>query len=95
MFGILLSAFNSVLAWLVRSVLIKFALFFGLYFVTTEFVAVITSILPTGSAVTGALGSLASSTWYFLDVFMFQTGLSMVVSAYATRFIIRRIPLIG
>lgn len=95
MFGILLSAFNSVLAWLVRSVLVKFAVFFALYFVTTEFVQVISSMLPTGSAVTGAMASLTSSTWYFLDVFMFQTGLSMVVSAYATRFIIRRIPVIG
>lgn len=95
MYGILLSAFNSVLGWLVRSVLVKFAVFFALYFITTEFVEVISSMLPTGGAVTGALSSLTSSTWYFLDVFMFQTGLSMVVSAYATRFIIRRIPVIG
>lgn len=95
MFGILLSAFNAVLAWLVRSVLVKFVLFFGLFFVTTEFVSVITSMLPNSSAVTGAMASLTNSTWYFLDVFMFQTGISMVVSAYATRFIIRRIPVIG
>ena len=95
MFGILLSAFNSVLAWLVRSVLVKFVLFFGLYFVTTEFISVIASILPSGSAVTGAMASVTNSTWYFLDVFMVQTGISMVVSAYATRFIIRRIPVIG
>jgi hypothetical protein len=95
MFGILLSAFNSVLAWLVRSVLVKFAVFFGLYFITTEFVSVIASILPNGSAVTGAMASVTNSTWYFLDVFMVQTGISMVVSAYATRFIIRRIPVIG
>lgn len=95
MFGILLSAFNSVLAWVFRSLLVKFAIFFGLYFITTEFVSVITSMLPTGSAVTGAMASVTSSTWYFLDVFMVQTGISTVVSAYATRFIIRRIPVIG
>jgi len=95
MFGILLSAFNTVLAWLVRSVLIKFAVFFGLYFVTTEFVSVITAVLPNGSAVTGAMAGVTNSTWYFLDVFMVQTGISMVVSAYATRFVIRRIPVIG
>lgn len=95
MFGILLSAFNTVLAWLVRSVLVKFAVFFALYFITTEFISVITSILPNGSAVTGAMASVTNSTWYFLDVFMVQTGISMVVSAYATRFIIRRIPVIG
>jgi Protein of unknown function (DUF2523) len=95
MFGILLSAFNTVLAWLVRSVLVKFFVFFGLYFITTEFVSVIASIMPNGNAVTGAMSSVTNSTWYFLDVFMVQTGISMVVSAYATRFIIRRIPVIG
>lgn len=95
MFGILLSALNTVLAWLVRSVLVKFAVFFALYFITTEFIAVITSILPSGSAVNGAMASVTNSTWYFLDVFMVQTGIAMVVSAYTTRFIIRRIPVIG
>ncbi|WP_396267051.1 DUF2523 family protein [Ideonella sp.] len=95
MFGILLSALNTVLAWLVRSVLVKFAVFFALYFVTTEFIAAITSILPNGSAVNGAMASVTNSTWYFLDVFMVQTGIAMVVSAYTTRFIIRRIPVIG
>jgi hypothetical protein len=38
---------------------------------------------------------VTNSTWYFLDVFMVQTGIAMVVSAYTTRFIIRRIPVIG
>lgn len=95
MFGILLSAFNATLAWLIRSVLVKFFVFFALYFVTTEFISVITSLLPNGSAVTGAMGSVTNATWYFLDVFNVPTGISMVVAAYATRFIIRRIPVIG
>jgi hypothetical protein len=95
MFGILLSALNIVLAWVVRSVLVKFAVFFALYFVTTEFVSVITSLMPTGSAVNGALSGITASTAYFLDVFALPSGLSLVVSAYVTRFIIRRIPVIG
>lgn len=95
MFGILLSAFNSVLAWLVRSVLVKFCVYFALYFITTEFIAVITSLLPSASSINGALSGITANTAYFLDVFALPSGLSMIVSAYATRFIIRRIPVIG
>lgn len=95
MFGILVSAFNSVLAWIVRSVLVKFVVFFALYFITTEFVAVITGLLPTSSPLNGALSGITANTAYFLDVFALQSGLSLVVSAYATRFLIRRIPVIG
>ncbi len=95
MYGILLSALNTVLAWVVRSLLVKFILYFALYFVSSEFVGFVAALVPDGSAVNGALGGIASATWYFLDVFSIQTGLSLVVSAYATRFIIRRLPIIG
>ncbi|CAN5873924.1 DUF2523 domain-containing protein [soil metagenome] len=95
MFGILVSAFNFILGWVVRSVLVKFVLFFGLYFVTNEFIQVIASLLPNAGALNGALSGISASTAYFLDVFALQTGLSLVVSAYVTRFVIRRIPVIG
>lgn len=95
MFGILVSAFNFILGWVVRSVLVKFVLFFGLYFVTNEFLQVISSLLPNASSLNGALSGISGSTAYFLDVFALQTGLSLVVSAYVTRFVIRRIPVIG
>lgn len=95
MFGILLSAFNTVLAWLVRSLLVKFVVFFALYFITTEFVALIVVLLPDGSSINSTMSGIGSATWYFLDAFQITTGISLVVSAYATRFIIRRIPVIG
>ena len=38
MFGIVLSALNAALAWLVRSVLVKFVAYFALWFITTEFI---------------------------------------------------------
>ncbi len=95
MFGILVSAFNFVLAWVVRSLLVKFVMFFALYFVTNEFIGLLIPLLPTSANVSGAMSGLTSATWYFLSIFNIQTGLSMIVSAYATRFIIRRIPIIG
>ena len=95
MFGILLSALNSVLAWVFRSFLIKFVLFFALYFITSEFVGFIVQLMPGTRAVDDALSGIGAATWYFLDVFQIQAGIAMVVSAYATRFIIRRMPIIG
>lgn len=95
MFGIMLSALNAVLAFVLRSLIVKFVVFFALYFITTEFISVIVNLLPTSSNIDGAFGSIGSGSAYFLDVFYFKVGISMVISAYVTRFIIRRIPVIG
>lgn len=95
MFGILLSASYAVLAWLVRSVLVKFVVFFGLYFVTTEFMAVLIPRLPGTSAVFSLLNTIPPFFGYLLNLFEFPTGLALVFNAFVTRFVIRRIPLIG
>lgn len=95
MFGILLSALNSVLAWIVRSLLVKFVLFFALYFITSEFVGFIAALLPNASSINGALSGITAGTWFFLDALQMPMGISALVSAYTTRFIIRRMPVIG
>ncbi|HEY9270975.1 DUF2523 family protein [Achromobacter sp.] len=95
MFGILVSALFSILGWLVRSILVKFVLFFGLFFVTTEFMAVLIPSLPGSDDLFGAIGSLPPSMNYFMSVFQVPFGLSVCFSALVTRFVVRRIPLIG
>lgn len=95
MFGILLSAINAALGFLLRSVLVKFAVFFGLFFVTTEFVPLITGLLPSSNALSSSLGSIPSEVWYFLDLFNVSAGIPLLLSAYVTRFTIRRLPVIG
>ena len=95
MFGIFLSALNSVLGWVFRSLLVKFVLFFALYFITSEFVGFIAQLIPDGSSINGTLSGIGPATWYFLDTFQLTIGMSALVSAYATRFIIRRMPVIG
>jgi Protein of unknown function (DUF2523) len=95
MFGIVLSVFYTALGWIFRSLLIKFVLYYALFFVTSEFIALITNLIPDVSSINGTLSGIGAATWYFLDAFKITTGLSLVVSAYATRFIIRRIPIIG
>lgn len=95
MFGILLSAFFSVLGWVVRSVMVKFVVFFALWFVTTEFIEVLVNYLPNSWALESFFYQIPSEIWYVLNLFQFSAGLSAVVSALALRFMIRRIPIIG
>jgi len=95
MFGILLSALNVVLAFVVRSIIVKFVVFFGLFFITTEFVAVISTLLPSGTELSAALGGVPADVWYFLDLFNVSSGIPILLSAWVTRFVIRRIPVIG
>ena len=95
MFAILFSAINTALAFIFRSLVVKFVLYFGLFFVTTEFIAVIGNLLPTGSTLSGAFSGIPAAVWYFLDLFNITAGIPAVLTAYVTRFIIRRIPIIG
>lgn len=97
MYGILLSALNTILAFVIRSIIVKFVIFFALFFISTEFVKVLVSsgALPNANSVGSSLGSIPSAVWYFLDLFNISNGIPLILSAYATRFIIRRIPVIG
>lgn len=100
LFAILMSALRTALGFVLRSVIVKFVTFFALFFVVKEFVNVLvqSQLYPgatQASALSSALSGISTSTWYFLDLFSVSTGLSTVVSAYAARFIVRRIPLIG
>lgn len=97
MFSILLSAANMLLGFLVRSVIAKFFLYFGLYFFVTESVGYLQSVrlLPSASSLTSAFGSVGENLWYFLDLCAFSYGCPAVVAAYVTRFVIRRLPIVG
>lgn len=95
MFGILVSALNVILGFVLRSVIVKFVLYFGLFFITTEFVAILAPMLPDGTSLSNALGGIPAGVWYFLDLFNVSAGIPILLSAWVTRFIIRRIPVIG
>lgn len=95
MFGAFVSALNVALRVLLTSTVAKFFVFFALYFVVHGFVEVIDGMLPSATTLSSGLAGLSAGTWYFLDLMGFSTGAPAVVSAYALRFLIRRIPLIG
>ena len=84
MFGILISALNTLLGFVFRSLIIKFVVFFALYFVVQGFVEILVEF-----------ANLSDGFWYFINLSKLPQGISMIISAMATRFIIRRIPVIG
>lgn len=95
MFAIFLAVFNTALAWIFREVVIKFVIFAVLFVVVSEFGTLLLSFLPDWMTFTGSFTGVDSGVWYFLDFFQLAFGLPIVISAFVTRFLIRRIPVIG
>jgi len=95
MYGILVSALFSALGWLFRSVLIKFFTFFALFFIASEFIAYLVPKLPGASALTQAFSAIPVGVWWCLDLFRVPLGVQLCLTAYVTRFAIRRMPVVG
>jgi hypothetical protein len=97
MYGILISAFNSILGFALRTIVIKFVVFSTLFLIVSSFINYIVkaNVLPMLSNAQSAAGSIPSSVAYMFTIFNVWVGISMIISAYTTRFMIRRIPFIG
>lgn len=97
MWAVAIAAVWSFAGFLLRTVVFKLVAFSILYAVVLGFVAYLqgSGLLPTAASMSGAFGGLSSGLWYFLDLFAISVGLPIIVGAWLTRFIIRRIPIIG
>jgi len=81
--------------WLLRSVVIKFALFTAMYVLVTAVIGYISAKLPTTADLNSALGGWTSGMWYFADLTMWTQFFPGLISAMILRFAIRRIPGLG
>lgn len=95
MFGRVLSALFSFAGWLFKSTMVKWVFYFALFFFCTEVVQLLAPLLPGAASLSSAFSGLAPGLWYFLDIFKVDYGVSACLSAAVTRFVIRRIPVIG
>lgn len=87
-----------VLGWVFRGVIIKFVLLSGLFALMTFLVPLVIGFLAPFlgvSSLDSAFGGLGASTWFFLDFFALGYGVPLLISAHITRFLIRRLPVIG
>jgi hypothetical protein len=95
MFGILVSALNVALGFLVRGVIVKFGIMFAAWYLVLELVSALVSYVPGSASITAALSAFPPSLWYFLDLMRLDIGIPLMLAAFTTRFLIRRIPFVG
>lgn len=95
MFSLILAALNSMLGFIFRTVVVKFIILFSLYFVVSSFAPVLLNLLPHEFSLDSLLSIIPDYAFYALNIINFPYGFSLCLSAMASRFIIRRIPLIG
>lgn len=95
MFAILVSAFNAALGFVFRGVIVKFGIMFAAWWIALELVTAIVAYVPSTAGITSAMQAFPSTLWYFLDLLRLDIGIPLMVAAFTTRFLIRRIPFIG
>jgi hypothetical protein len=100
--GVLASLLTTSVLWAVRfffeSVFFKLMLaavfFFAISFVSGLLANLLTDYLKL-DAISSLFGSLDASIKYFLGLAALDTGFPLILSAYVTAFMIRRLPFIG
>lgn len=95
MYPIFAAALNGLLGFVFRAAVIKFVVFTALLAVVIGFMPLVAALLPDAVSLAPAFNAIPASVWFFLDVFKVGFGLQALATAYGTRFIIRRLPVIG
>ncbi|WP_395303015.1 DUF2523 family protein [Pectobacterium zantedeschiae] len=92
----MLAALYAGISFIFRSVVMKFVVMFGLFFIVQELAPILLSLIDVSPLpLVELFNQLPDSVWFFLNLFQIPTGITMMVSAIIARFIIRRIPIIG
>lgn len=98
MWAILLSTVWTTVSFIFRTVVIKFVIFTAMFLLLSELLPMVIRIVgfrSFTSTLATSLLQIPSSVWFFLNAFRFDVGVPLILSAYASRFVIRRLPLVG
>lgn len=95
MYPILVAALRFFLIETLKAVVIKFVVFTVISLIVLAFMPLIGAMLPRASGISSLMNAIPPSVWYFIDMFQLTLGLKLAIAALATRFIIRRIPVVG
>lgn len=94
----MLAIFSPLVSWIFRGVVIKFVILSGLFAIMAIVVPKIIELIAPHigvSALNNAFGAIPPSMWWFIDMFQLDMGIPLLLSAVVTRFLIRRMPVIG
>lgn len=95
MHAILISAFNSVLRFLLAQATMKSIIFVVLTYLISELVSFVNKLLPDSTNLVQLFNTLPDSVWFFLNLAEVPYGISLVFSSLLTRFIFGMIPVVG
>lgn len=95
MFQLLIGFANSLISFIFKKTVIKFLVITAIFYVVESLSKVLITYIPTLSGLNQYFALIPNDLWYFLDLIAFSTGFPMILAAYATAFLIRRLPLIG
>ncbi|EGC2195073.1 DUF2523 domain-containing protein [Salmonella enterica] len=95
MHAILISAFNSVLRFLLAHATIKSVIFVVLTYLISELISVVDKLLPDSTNLVQLFNALPDSVWFFLNLAEVPYGLSLIFSSLLTRFIFGMLPIVG
>jgi hypothetical protein len=88
----------SILTWIFREIVIKFVVFTAVFALVLFFVPFVVKYLGNFiklDFLTSAFTGLDPQICFILNFFSLGYGLPLLLSAYVSRFLIRRIPFIG
>lgn len=95
MLQLLISFANLILGFVFKKAVIKFLVITAIFLVVEEFSKVLLTYIPSLTGLNQYFALIPNDLWYFLDLLAFSTGFPMILAAYATAFLIRRLPVIG
>jgi len=95
MYGILLSAGSLLLENLVKTLIGKVVLAGVFYGVIAIVLPHLLSLVPAYQPIVDKISNVSPGIAWWLVFFKFPQGFAMIVSAYFTRFVIRRLPMVG
>lgn len=97
MYAAVYAAIMAVLAWFLRKVVIAFVVLTAVYVLVEEFSKELIALIGPnfGIQLGPAFAQVASGVWYFLNFFQISAGIPILIAAFITRFLIRRLPVIG
>lgn len=96
-FNAVASGIWSIVSWIFRTVVIKFVVLTVLATVVTELMSYVMGKFDFSpiSSLQSTLGGIPSGVLFFLGLFRFDVGLPLMFGAMLTKFLIRRLPVIG
>lgn len=95
----ILLMFQGLIAWLFRAVVVKFvvlgSIIAGVGFLVPIAIGIFFGCCVWVAQMATAFQGIPPSVWYFIDFTGLSQGLPLVLCAASTKFLIRRLPMIG